>query len=94
MKNMAVPFTGFRNPVLAAAAYVRGMDVPWDEASFERVASLRGNASPEQLKDGFAIKNIDDLQRVCVIGEFCIIQIDGQVTALVPEELPASVERR
>lgn len=90
----AICVTGFRNPAKAAAAYIRAMDVPWDESSFDRLAGLRGDASPEDLQDGFIVKNIDDLQRVCQIGEFSIIQIDGQVTALLPEELPQSVDRR
>jgi hypothetical protein len=82
--------TGFLNPVLAAEMWVARNGIPYDMDSFERVAKLRGDAASEVVADGFIVTGYDDLQRLCDIGDFCLANIGGRLTALVPDELHAT----
>lgn len=78
-----VVFDGMRNPVLAAKAFCDAVGYPVDTASFDRVASIRGD---RPIEDGFIVRCFEDVQRLCEIGNFVILQQDGQVIAMLPEE--------
>ncbi len=79
-------FTGYRNPVLCALAYLKAIDMPADETSFARVAALRGDASAEEIANGFVVVTYDDLQRLCEMAEIVICAVDGVVHCFTPEE--------
>jgi hypothetical protein len=66
-------FVVLSNPARAALAFIKATGASEiDAASFDRVAELCGDATPEQLANGFLIDNYGALQRLCDIGDFCI----------------------
>lgn len=83
---MVETFTGYRNPVLCALAYLKAVDVPADETSFARVAAIRGDAPDDVVANGFVVVSYDDLQRLCEIAEIVICQVDGVVRCYTPDE--------
>lgn len=80
---------GYTNPVLCVLAYLKAVDVPADEASFAKVAALRGDASAEDIANGFVVVSYDDLQRLCEMAEIVIAQVGGVVHCFTPEEWEA-----
>lgn len=90
----AVEYTGFANPVLVALAYLRSTGITINEASFDRLAKLRGDAPLGLLEDGFVVRNYDDLQRLCDIAEMVIFVHGGTVFAYSPEEWEAMERKR
>lgn len=79
--------TGHRNPVTAAKFALLSWKVTIDEHSFDQVAELRGDSTPEQLADGFIVRGHDELQRLCELGDFCIADVGGVIKALLPHEM-------
>lgn len=77
---------GYTNPVRAACYAIKSLGVPVDEASFDRLAARRGDASPEQIANGFLIRGCDDIQRLCDMADMVIVSADGIVTAFAAED--------
>jgi hypothetical protein len=67
-----IPFTGFRNPIKALATGVKALGARIDEDSFDRLAEKRGDSRPEEIADGFLIRGIEDIQRLCELGNVII----------------------
>lgn len=77
---------GYKNPVLAALAYMKAIDMDVDEPSFIRVAAGVKEATAEQLANGFVVISYDDVQRLCEIGDFIICAVEGIIFAFTPQE--------
>lgn len=78
--------TGYKNAALCALAYVKAIGLPVDETSFARVAGKIGDATDEQIAQGFIVTTYEDLERLCDIGGFLIASKDDLITAFMPEE--------
>jgi len=78
--TFATPVTGFRNPAECALAAIKALKVPGiDEESFLRVAAEVGDMPPEVLADGFSVTSMEDVYRLCEIGEFVIDSSNGTI---------------
>ena len=64
---------GHKNAVRAARRYLEALGGTIDEASFDRMETLRGNAPPEALANGFVVDNMDALARLCEVGQFAVV---------------------
>lgn len=85
---------GHRNAVRCALAFFEALNKvrPYfeiDFESFERLALKVGDAKPEDLEPGFFLQSLEDVRRLCDIGNFAIVMHEGKVTAMTPEEFKA-----
>ncbi len=85
---------GHRNAVRCALAFFEALNKarPYfdiDVESFERVALVVGDAKPEDLELGFFLQSLEDVQRLCDIGNFAVVMHEAKVTAMTPEEFKA-----
>jgi hypothetical protein len=61
---------GSKNPVrVAYEVLIQLFDGEVDKASFDRVAEIVGDIDSQ---DGFLVQTMEDLQRLCAIGNFCV----------------------
>ncbi len=78
---MKVRIKGIENPVRAAYLYIKTKIKPSsiiDKRSFDRVAKIC--KIKKQIKSRI-IKDLDDLDFLCNIGEFCIVWHKGKIHA-------------
>lgn len=73
---------GLRNAAYCAKLALKAMGFTVDEESFDRVASLRGDAPPEALEKGFIVQSYDDIQRLCEIADMAIYQDGDTIKAI------------
>jgi hypothetical protein len=77
MKNeFTVRVKGYRNPALAASEALRGLGLPTDHASFDRVAEVCGNVEAR----GFVVGDVEAMQKLCELGNFTIRLVNGVLT--------------
>lgn len=81
---MRFDINGHTNPVEAAKLSMQAMGFEIDEASFDILAAKRGEATAEEIGNGFLISGFDDLKRLAEIGNIVIVFEDGIVTAYDP----------
>jgi len=77
---------GLKNPVHAVLLYFEknGIDAV-DKESFESLAKIVGDVD---LEDGFVVKDIFDLQRLCTIGKFQVWWENGKIIArTIPKKI-------
>lgn len=89
-----ITWTGHRNPVRCALEWFTAKGYPSrtldiDTESFERVAALVGDASAEEIANGFLVNSTSDVQRLCDIGNFVIRIQDGKLFAQTAAEWQA-----
>lgn len=69
--------TGHRNPAEAALVLARQTGLPYNEASFLKVAKAVGNLPPSDLKKHGFVMNVcslvDGLEQLCEAGKFGIL---------------------
>lgn len=78
MLNHFTHLRGEMNPARCALVFLRNGDIPIDEKSFEEVIK---ETPPYNGTDGFMVETANDLQRLCEIGHFSIVEVGGLLTA-------------
>ena len=69
--------TGHKNAVRAARCYLEAIGADIDAPSFDAMEAQRGNAPPEALAEGFIVATMDDLSKLCGIGQFAVVVKSG-----------------
>lgn len=81
MASFAV--TSYLNPAQCAKVFLRALGQRIDEASFNDVANQLEATGFVCAGEGFFVESIDDLQRLCELGNFTVVaRHDGVLEAV------------
>ena len=75
---MEIEIQGDSNPVLCAMKSLKYLNLKINEQSFLNVAYIVGDI---ECNTGFIIESVDDVKKLCDIGNFQIVIEDGIYTA-------------
>ena len=82
MYTPTVKIQGIKNPASVVFKVLRDAGCSLDTASFEKI---KGQVGDHAFNTGFIVQTIEDLNRLCEIGNFAVIFEDGYFKAVMSD---------